>query len=75
MIEMCRLKNVVIFIQKILIFVLSRKIINIYNDVARQYGNINIYIYIYFNFGFGFYGSFSISFPEAPTLYDSKILK
>ena len=36
---------------------------------------IYIYIYIYFNFGFGFYGSFSISFPEAPALYDKKILK
>ena len=36
---------------------------------------IYIYIYIYINFGFGFYGSFYISFPEAPALYDNKILK
>ena len=47
MIETRRSKNVVIFIQKILSFVLSRKIVNIYNDVARQYGNINVYLYIY----------------------------
>ena len=40
MIETHRLKNVVIFIQTILSFVLSRKIINIYNDVARKYGNV-----------------------------------
>ena len=33
-------KNVVIFIQTILSFVLSRKIINIYNDIARKYGNV-----------------------------------
>ena len=36
---MRRLKNVVIFVQTILSFVLSRKIINIYNDIARKYGN------------------------------------
>ena len=40
MIETRRLKNVVIFVQTILSFVLSRKIINIYNDIARKYGNI-----------------------------------
>ena len=40
MIETPRLKNVVIFFQTILSFVLSRKIINIYNDIARKYGNI-----------------------------------
>ena len=40
MIETHRLKNVVIFIQTILSFVLSRKIINIYNDIARKYGNV-----------------------------------
>ena len=34
------LTNVVIFIQTILSFVLSRKIINIYNDIARKYGNV-----------------------------------
>ena len=39
MIETRRLKNVVIFVQTILRFVLSRKIINIYNDIARKYGN------------------------------------
>ena len=36
MIETCRLKNVVIFIQAILSFVLSRKIINIYNNIAHK---------------------------------------
>ena len=41
MIETRRLKNV-IFIQTILSFVLSRKIINIYNDIARKYGNVKI---------------------------------
>ena len=29
-----------IFIQTILSFVLARKIINIYNDIARKYGNV-----------------------------------
>ena len=38
MIETRRL-NVVIFFQTILSFVLSRNIINIYNDIARKYGN------------------------------------
>ena len=42
MIEMCRLKNVVIFFRTILSFVLSRKIINIYNDIAWKYGNITV---------------------------------
>ena len=41
-IETHRLKNVVIFIQTILSFVLSRKIINIYNDIARKYGNVKV---------------------------------
>ena len=40
MIETRRLKNVVIFVQTILSFVLSRKIINIYNDIARKYGYV-----------------------------------
>ena len=40
MIEMCCLKNVGIFSQTILSFVLSRKIINFYNDIARKYGNV-----------------------------------
>ena len=39
MIETRRLKNAVIFIQTILSFVLSRKIINIYNNIAWKYGN------------------------------------
>ena len=39
MTEMCCLKNVVIFSQTILSFVLSRKIINFY-DIARKYGNV-----------------------------------
>ena len=42
MIETRHLKNVVIFIQTILSFVLSRKIINIYNDIARKYGNVTV---------------------------------
>ena len=41
-IETRRLKNVVVFFQTILSFVLSRKIINIYNDIARKYGNITV---------------------------------
>ena len=36
MIETRCLENVVIFIQTILSFVLSRKIINIYNDIGRK---------------------------------------
>ena len=40
MIETRHLKNVVIFIQTILSFVLSRKIINIYKDIAQKYGNV-----------------------------------
>ena len=39
MIETRRLKNV---FQTILTFVLSRKSINIYNDIARKYGNITV---------------------------------
>ena len=42
MIETCWLKNVVIFIETILSFVLSRKIINIYNNIARKYGNVTV---------------------------------
>ena len=42
MIETRHLKNVVIFIQTILSFVLSRKIIIIYNDNARKYGNVTV---------------------------------
>ena len=39
MIEMHRLKNV-IFFQLISSFVLSRKLINIHNDIARKLGNV-----------------------------------
>ena len=42
MIETRLLKNVVIFVQTILSFVLSRRIINIYNDIARKYGNVTV---------------------------------
>ena len=42
MIETRRLKNVVIFIQRILSFVPSRKIVNICNDIARKYGNVTV---------------------------------
>ena len=42
MIETRRLKNVVIFVQTILSFVLSRNIINIYNDIARKYENVTV---------------------------------
>ena len=42
MIETRCLKNVVIFIQTILSFVLSRKIITICNDIARKYGNFTV---------------------------------
>ena len=44
--EMRRLKNVFIFLQTILSFALSRKIIpnirNIYNDLVRKYGNVTV---------------------------------
>ena len=42
MVETHRLENVVIFIQTILNFVLSRKNINIYNYIARKYGNVTV---------------------------------
>ena len=42
MVETRRLENVVIFIQTILNFVLSRKKINIYNYIARKYGNVTV---------------------------------
>ena len=42
MIETCRLKNVAVFIQTVPSFVLSRKIINIYNNIVRKYGNVTV---------------------------------
>ena len=45
MIETFRLKNVAIFLQTILSFVLPRKIINVYNDLARKYGNVTVKIF------------------------------
>ena len=42
MVETRPLENVVIFIETILNFVLSRKIINIYNYIARKYGNVTV---------------------------------
>ena len=42
MIEMNLLKNVIIFFQTILSFALSRKIANIYNDLAQKYGNATV---------------------------------
>ena len=45
MIEMRRLKNVLIFTQTILSFVLSRKIINIYNGIAGKYGNVTVKVF------------------------------
>ena len=42
MIETHCLRNVVIIIQTTLSFALSRKIINIYNDIAWKYGNVTV---------------------------------
>ena len=42
MIETLHLKNVVTFIQTVLSFVLSRKIINIYKDIARKYAIVTV---------------------------------
>ena len=42
MIETRRLENVAVFTQTILRFVWSRKIINIYNDIARRYGIVTV---------------------------------
>ena len=36
------MENVVFFIQTILSFVRSRKIINIYNDIERKYRNVTV---------------------------------
>ena len=50
MIEMRHLKNVVIFTQTILSFVLSRKIVNIYNIIVRKYGNVAVKLVLCYNF-------------------------
>ena len=42
MIERYRLKNVLVFIETILSFVLPGKIINIYSDIAQKYGNVGV---------------------------------
>ena len=42
MIKTRRFKSIVIFIQTISSLALSRKIINIYNDIARKYGNVTV---------------------------------
>ena len=42
MIETRHLKDIAIFFQTILSLVLSRKIINIYNDIVRKYENVTI---------------------------------
>ena len=42
MIETRRLKNVATFIQAILSLALSRKIMNIYNDIAQEYGSVTV---------------------------------
>ena len=39
---MQRLKNIVVFIQTSWSFVLSRKIINIYNDISHKYRNVTV---------------------------------
>ena len=42
MIEMGRLKNVVIFFQTILSFLLRRKIVNINKNIAQKCGNVTV---------------------------------
>ena len=42
MIETRRFESVVIFIQTILSFALSRKLINIYNNIAPKYGTVTV---------------------------------
>ena len=37
-----RLKNVVVFIETILSFLLSRKIINVYNNITPRYGTVTV---------------------------------
>ena len=45
MIETHRLENVVIFIQTISSFVLSGKIINVYDDIAWEYRNFTVKVF------------------------------
>ena len=42
MIETRRLKDAVSFFETILSFVLSRKIINVYNDLGQKYRNVMV---------------------------------
>ena len=42
MIETALFKNVAIFLQTILNFLLSRKIMNICNDILRKHGNVKV---------------------------------
>ena len=42
MIETRRFKNVVMFLQTIVGFLLSRKIMNMYNDLAQKDGNVTV---------------------------------
>ena len=42
MIEMRSWKNVVIFFLTVISFALSKKIINIYNDLAQKHGNVTV---------------------------------
>ena len=76
-IETCRLKNVVIFIQTILSFVLSRKIINIYDGIARKYGNISKYFNDFFCLVFhSILGPDKfINMPKPPSLYSPTLFR
>ena len=42
MIETRRLKNAVMFLQTIVSFLLPRKIMNMYNDLAQKDGNVTV---------------------------------
>ena len=42
MVEKHRPKNVALFLQRILRFVLSRKVVKIYSDIARKHGNVMV---------------------------------
>ena len=45
MIEMCLLKNVVIFFQTIITFLLSGKFIDIHNNLGRKHGNVTVKVF------------------------------